>query len=248
MKRALFEDTAEVRMIAHRGFTPLAPENSLPAFEAACRLGFWAVESDVRETRDGALVCCHNPDTGGNFNDTLSIAESTLSELRRLRFVSGSRVGLLEEEARRVPTFEEYLTVCRRYGAVPFLECKTPVAGKIVDVLRRYGMLGHTVFSSTEFSFLEEARKAAPEIFLHHIFTTHGEMEELARLGSSGVSWNCPDPAAPEVSERIAAAKRSGVRVCLRAADTPERLRLMREMKLDYIPTNTLIPGKGGDK
>ena len=163
-------------------------------------------------------------------------------------FKARKQIGLLEEEARRLPTFEEYLTVCRKYGAVPFLECKTPAAGKIVDVLRRYGMLEHTVFSSTVFSFLEEARRAAPEIFLHHIFTTHDEMEELARLGCSGVSWNCPDPAAPEVPERIAAAKHSGVRVCLRAADTPERLRLMRKMKLDYIPTNTLIPGKGGDK
>ena len=55
MRKRLFEETSFPRLIAHRGFTPLAPENSLFAFEVAGRLGFWAIESDVHETRDGLL-------------------------------------------------------------------------------------------------------------------------------------------------------------------------------------------------
>ena len=134
--------------------------------------------------------------------------------------------------------------ICRKYGAVPFLESKAPVAGKILAALRKYDLIHHAVFSSTEFSHLEEARSIDPNIFLHHIFTTREQLERLAELGNGGVSWNYPDPASAP-PERIAETKKHGVRVCLRAADSPERLRIMIDLKLDYIPTNILIP-KGG--
>ncbi|MCX6520483.1 MAG: glycerophosphodiester phosphodiesterase [Actinobacteria bacterium] len=49
-------------MIAHRGASKAAPENTLEAFALAGRLGADAVELDVRRTRDGALVVHHNPD------------------------------------------------------------------------------------------------------------------------------------------------------------------------------------------
>jgi glycerophosphoryl diester phosphodiesterase len=49
-------------VIAHRGASKAAPENTLEAFALAGRLGADAVELDVRRTRDGALVVHHNPD------------------------------------------------------------------------------------------------------------------------------------------------------------------------------------------
>lgn len=49
-------------VIAHRGASRAAPENTIAAFELAGRLGADAVELDVRRTRDGALVVHHNPD------------------------------------------------------------------------------------------------------------------------------------------------------------------------------------------
>jgi glycerophosphoryl diester phosphodiesterase len=49
-------------VIAHRGASKAAPENTIAAFELAGRLGADAVELDVRRTRDGALVVHHNPD------------------------------------------------------------------------------------------------------------------------------------------------------------------------------------------
>jgi glycerophosphoryl diester phosphodiesterase len=49
-------------VIAHRGASKAAPENTVEAFALAGRLGADAVELDVRRTRDGALVVHHNPD------------------------------------------------------------------------------------------------------------------------------------------------------------------------------------------
>jgi len=50
------------KVIAHRGASRAAPENTLAAFELAGRLGADAVELDVRRTRDGVLIVHHNPD------------------------------------------------------------------------------------------------------------------------------------------------------------------------------------------
>jgi glycerophosphoryl diester phosphodiesterase len=47
-------------IVAHRGASTEAPENTMAAFNRACELGVNAIESDVRATRDGELVLCHD--------------------------------------------------------------------------------------------------------------------------------------------------------------------------------------------
>ena len=75
------------RFIAHRGFTPAAPENTLAAFTAAGERAFWAIETDVRRTRDGALVCCHDPQT----KDGHRVADYSFAELGLPAFGSTRR-------------------------------------------------------------------------------------------------------------------------------------------------------------
>ena len=45
------------KIIAHRGYHMIAPENSLPAFRIAAEMGAWAIETDVHRTKDGVMVC-----------------------------------------------------------------------------------------------------------------------------------------------------------------------------------------------
>ncbi len=79
-----------------------------------------------------------------------------------------------------------------------------------------------------------------PRAFLHWIFARDEQLDELARLGNAGLSWNLPDPFAPGVPEAVRRAKEAGLRVCLRAGDTEEAVRRMLELGLDYIPTNRM--------
>ncbi|MBS1372084.1 MAG: hypothetical protein HPZ91_19240 [Lentisphaeria bacterium] len=238
---SIFDRAGSPRLIGHRGYTPAAPENSLPAFEAAGKLGMWAVETDVHMTRDGVPVCCHNADTGGGFDAALPIADSTFAELRKLRIVRGNGADKLPPESLRLPSFREYLEICRKHGAVPFVESKTADIGRILAELEELDMLACAVLSSIEFGHLEACRRLNRKIFIHHIFSTPEQMLRVAELGNGGVSWNCPDPAAAP-AELIGETHRRGVRACLRAADTRESLRLMLALKLDYIPTNLLTP------
>ena len=50
-------------IVAHRGASELAPENTLPAFELAWQLGADAIEGDFLLSKDGHIVCIHDSDT-----------------------------------------------------------------------------------------------------------------------------------------------------------------------------------------
>src|SRR5262249_9658280 len=52
---------AHQEVIAHRGASAYAPENTLPAFELAVQQTAGCVEHDVQVTKDGVLVCLHDP-------------------------------------------------------------------------------------------------------------------------------------------------------------------------------------------
>src|SRR5699024_12488647 len=78
--------------VSHRGYTPMAPENSLPGFAYAGLLGQWAIETDVHLTRDGVLVCCHDEAVDAMYDGTGAIADMTWEELSRHQLRSCSRL------------------------------------------------------------------------------------------------------------------------------------------------------------
>ena len=71
-------------LVAHRGGSLLAPENTLHAFRRADELGADAIETDVRLTRDGALVVFHDDDTARLLGAPGAVEERTLADLERL--------------------------------------------------------------------------------------------------------------------------------------------------------------------
>lgn len=246
MKYSLFshENTIETpRMLAHRGFTPVAPENSLVSFRAAAKRGFWSIETDIHKTSDGVLVCCHNPTTGAHYNEDLPIAETPYAELAKLYMVNGKRVETYTREQLAMPTFAQYLDICEQSGIVPFIECKAPIVEEILTTLRRRDMIGCSVFSAIPLDYIREARHLDRDIFVHHIFSNREKMLEIAEMGNAGLSYNCPD--LDLIPDGIVELTHShGVKLCFRAADTPEVCRRMIALGVDYFPTNKVEPTK----
>jgi len=76
------------KIVAHRGITTDAPENTLPAFERAIELGADAVELDVRLTSDQVPVVYHYYYLENNTSATGTIFNHSLSELRGLKVFS----------------------------------------------------------------------------------------------------------------------------------------------------------------
>ena len=225
--------------LGHRGFTPVAPENSLPSFEAAGKRGFWAIETDVRRTRDGVLVCCHNATTAARFDRELVVADSTYAELQSVTMAKGKGLENYSADELKMPTFAQYLDICEKYGAVPFIESKEMVIEEIFSELRRRDLMGSSVMSSVNFDHILEARRLDREIFIRHIFSNVDLMHRLAEMGNAGLSYNYPDlDLLPE--GLIEQTHACGVKVCLRAGDSIETCVRMFALGLDYIPSNKI--------
>jgi glycerophosphoryl diester phosphodiesterase len=71
-------------VIAHRGASAAAPENTLPAFEEAARLGADAIELDAKRSGDGAVVCIHDRTLVRTTGAAGTVGDRTLAELRSL--------------------------------------------------------------------------------------------------------------------------------------------------------------------
>src|SRR5512145_2627359 len=128
-------------LIAHRGASAYAPENTVPAFRLAADQGATFVEFDLRLTRDRQVVCLHDdslerttdveevfPDRGRTTGVGATPArrwlleDFTLAELKRLD--AGSWFGPAFRGT-RIPTFEETIDALRGRSGL-FIELKSP--------------------------------------------------------------------------------------------------------------------------
>lgn len=107
-------------IVAHRGASGVAPENTLPAFELAWELGADAIEGDLRLTADGHIVFIHDASSNRVAKKNLSIAKSSLADLRQLDV--GEWKGERWRDT-RIPTLVEVLDIVPP-GKKIFIELK----------------------------------------------------------------------------------------------------------------------------
>ena len=107
----LFASTTDGAFIsAHRGFSARAPENTLPALQAALEAGAHVAEIDVRLTRDGKLVLMHDSEVDRTTDGSGPVKAMSLNELKKLdagRWFDRKYTGI------QVPTLDEVLTWSR---------------------------------------------------------------------------------------------------------------------------------------
>lgn len=122
------------RIVAHRGASFEAPENTLAAFKRAWALGVEAVELDVRMTKDGEVVVIHDPTTARTAGVDRAVADQTLAELQALDAGGWKHV---KYRGARIPTLAEALATIPP-GRTMFVEIKTgrETAEAIADVIR----------------------------------------------------------------------------------------------------------------
>ncbi len=228
-------------IMAHRGGNELAPQNSLPAFERSCATGVWALESDIRFTKDGVPICMHDSDVAAMTDGEGRVADLTFAEIQEIRIDIGAFADTLPRDELRVPTMDDYFDICMKYGTVPFIELKEDDGIEaVIDGLRRRSMESHAVISSVKFERLARSRELSDSVFIHHIFSSKERFADLCELGYAGLSFKIANP--DDMPEGLAAeVHNAGLRFCLRAADTPETMRKMICLGLDYQPSNKVF-------
>ncbi len=121
-------------VVAHRGASAVAPENTLSAFREAWALGADAVEGDFYLTRDSQIVCIHDKTTKRTAEKELDVAGSSLAELRRLDVGSwkGSRF-----KGEQIPTLQEVLaTVPPEKHLFLEIKCGPEIVPRLKEILQ----------------------------------------------------------------------------------------------------------------
>ncbi len=108
------------RIVAHRGASFDAPENTLAAFQLAWEQGADAIEGDFFLTRDGQIVCVHDANTQRTARVDKKVAEATLAELRQLDVGQWKGAKWTGE---KIPTLQEVLATVPP-GKQIFIEVK----------------------------------------------------------------------------------------------------------------------------
>ena len=151
--------------VAHRGYSAVAPENTLPALAAAVRGGASYVEFDVRTTADGVPVVFHDRTVDRTTDGSGHVWELTCDEVRTLDAgswfspaYSGVRVPLLAEALDLVPT----------PGPQLLLEVKPPAGAddikRILDMVADRGLLDRTVVQSFDAGIVRLVREVVPDV------------------------------------------------------------------------------------
>ena len=151
-------------LCAHRGLMATHPENTLPAFREALRLGAHMIEFDLRLTKDGVIALMHDAKVDRTTDGEGRFADMTLAELRALD--AGMR-----KDARfagtRIPTLEETLAMMPRNV---WLNChlRTDDAELGAAAARAVAKAGrlHQAFLAARVDAAEAARAAVPEVLL----------------------------------------------------------------------------------
>lgn len=157
------------RVIAHRGASSMAPENTLAALRKAKEVGAAWVEFDVKLTRDGVPILFHDDRLERTTNRRGKVAEATLGAIQALDAGGWFDLAFRGEP---VPTLAAALELCAALGLGINLEIKpcpgraVETAERVVDGLRT-GWPAHRqppLISSFDHACLEVAAAMAPEV------------------------------------------------------------------------------------
>ncbi len=167
----------KIRIEAHRGVGTDAPENTLPAFEAAVRQGYDMIELDLKFTADDRCVVLHDGSVGrtgrhsdGSPADNRKIAELTFDEARSLDY------GLWKDESFRgtdIPLFADVLAFAKNAGIPLKIDnCYEHFTHERREILYRLldeADMGHLVgFTCSNPASFEEVAGRFPEAEFHY--------------------------------------------------------------------------------
>jgi len=213
-------------IIAHRGDSSRALENSLEAFRLALAVPADMIEFDLRMSRDGALYVMHDRHTGRTADRNIDIEQATSRELADLRLKNGEPI----------PTLDDVLNLIAGKAGIN-IEIKSDGAGAALGrhlFLYRYS--GYVMVSSFKEAEVRAARGVMLDLPLAVIYDTFST-RHIAAYKSKG--FPIISLRKNTVTEHLARACRAqGVQIYVWTVDDEEEMKRCVAWELDGIYTN----------
>ncbi len=228
----------QIKIIAHRGVSGLERENTCAAFIAAGNRSYYGIETDVHVTKDGKYIVFHDDTTDRLLGIHHVIEETDFETLRSLRLMDldGTYRGDL-----LLPSLEEYIRVCKKYGKESVLELKNHFEMKhiqeIISIIQSEGWLEHTTFISFDLANCICVRQCLPDQRIQYLVQEVTE-EIISQLVQYGFALDADYRTITR--EQVAACQKAGIAVNVWTVNTVETAEKMLDFGVDYITTNIL--------
>ena len=161
-------------VIAHRGYSDIAPENTIPAFIAAAEAGYTTVECDIEWTKDGVPVLLHDKNinrtartqSGWKYLFPRKCSSYTYDELLKLDFGSWKDE---KYKGTKIPSFNDLLDCAKEYGLNVYVELKQNTvfdkekAQMLTQAVKEAGLEDNITWISFDASYLKMISEYMPE-------------------------------------------------------------------------------------
>jgi glycerophosphoryl diester phosphodiesterase len=223
-----------VLVIAHRGASGNAPENTLAAFRKAVALGATFIETDLQLSRDARFVAIHDATVNRTTNGQGAVHDMTLADLRKLD--AGSWFGS-EFAGERIPTLEDILEFSKKNDVVFYLEIKPGAAWggehALIGALRESGEIPRAVVISFDAAIVLNLRKIEPTLMTGLLYDGQIEnpLDKAVAIGARQLAIR-GDLVTPAL---IAEARKKDLQVVCWTVNHPAHMRMLAAAGVDGI-------------
>jgi len=230
-----------VMVIAHRGFSGCAPENTMIAFKKAMEVGSDMIELDVRLSQEGEVVVIHDETLERTTTGNGKVIEKTINELKKLDAGSKFHSSFSGE---RIPTLREVLQLAHRQIRVNIeLKIGNYERWTILDLAERAlrevemaGMVDQVVFSSFDPIALERVLKKNQAAPVAYLYNRPWNFPREVTEGRPFSTLTCRKSVL--TAENISRAHQEGIRVGVYTLNTEEEMGKFIELKVNAIITD----------
>lgn len=232
-------------VVGHRG-SYRGVENTSGAFIKGAQAGFQGLETDVRVTKDGKFILCHD-ESLERYGWNESIANQTLAELKKLTLTQ-TRGGVDYTDS--ICTLEEYLDICNLYNCFPVIEMKwsdginnndfTKIPALIETVVSK-GLASKAVFLTSMKPCLEFIRKNYPDLQLQFLCYPENALANLSWCKENKCDVDIKTGFSEDVVNDY---HKAGLKVNVWTINNASDYKMYTSYGCDMITTDYLIPGK----
>lgn len=174
-KENLLRQRAErtMKIWAHRGASAYAPENTLPAFALARRMGADGVELDVQLSKDGVPVVIHDERIDRVSDGTGLVKDYTLAELRQFSF--NQKFPIYGRVT--IPTLEEVYELLKDTDLLVNLELKNSIElyegleEKVLELAEEKNIADRIIYSSFNHYSMKKIKQLNPDARIAFLFS-----------------------------------------------------------------------------
>ena len=229
---------AQTKIIAHRGFSGIAPENTLSAFQKAIECGAEYLELDVHQSKDGSIVVIHDAsvDRTGSNGKKGAVAEMTDMELAAVKVGYADKFGD-QYKSEKIPTLREVLT--RTKGKIKVcLEIKVySVEEAVLKIVREVGVQDEVIIFSFYYPVLAKIRKLDKTIPILYLINS----ADATTIEYAGVIESKAIGVGPKTTitkEYLDQAHASGIEVWKWTVDDEQEMEKLGGIGVDGLITN----------